>query len=58
MKEEVVKKPLKHMLWHAYNVRAISYTVVKEKDYSRFLKTQHSLQNWTFIEMLGPSSQF
>lgn len=33
MKEEVVKKPLKHMLWQAYNVRA-SYTAVKEKDYN------------------------
>lgn len=33
MKEEVVKKPLKHMLWQAYNVRA-SYTAVKENDYN------------------------
>ena len=56
-KEEVVKKSLKHMLWQAYNVRA-SYTAVKEKDYNPFLKTQHSLQNCTFNEMLGPSSQF
>ena len=30
MKEEVVKKPLKHMLWQAYNVRA-SYTQLSRK---------------------------